>query len=505
MRNVISISVLALCVPLFLASITSAQQSPMDNFLDGVEAYDAGLYEQAETPFQKAIELEPANLEYRYYLGLTYSAMKRYGEALEVFEAIVEEQPEVFRKAFFEIAALHAKQKHYQKAIDTLSRVEEIDPTDARIYLEKGYAFQRLNVYDRAIANFNKAKEINPAMSQLVYYNIGTAHYAAEAFDQAEKLFTRAIELDPTTPIARQGIVNARGAKRALRSWYLSGSFTWGYDDNVLQKALEQAAVVSPTGETLDETDQFQTLNVRMGGRMLNNKKIEAGVGISCFTTVYHDLTDNNVVGLIPHAYIHSRFHPVYVNLHYDWGHYDAGGDEKLRMHALYPVVTLVEPYNLKTEVSCAYQDKDYRDELTSDAKHLSLGVTQHYQIPETHLSPRLGYTYGSDDADEDMFSYSTHQILLGLASALPWDIRGDISLTYEKTGFENNPYYTDEGKRKDTKYILMLSVAKPLSDIFQLSFSYSHTRNDSNVSSGSADPYEFKKNVYGLMITAVF
>lgn len=511
---------------LFLPVTASAQQSAMNHFVDGVEAYESGSHQESITSLKKAIELEPENLEFQYYLGLTYSAMEMYEEALEVFEKIVEREPVTFRKAYFEIAAVYAKQKQYQKTIDTLTLVEEIAPEDVRIYLEKGYAFQKLQQYDLAIENFNRAKDLEPKMLQLIYYNIGSVHFEAEAFDKAEEMFTKSIEVNPDTSIAqnaRQAIVNARGAKKARKPWYLSGSFTLSYDDNVLQKALEQAAVVSPTGEALDEADLFQTLNVRGGYKLLNRKDLEIGAGYSLYCAGYRDLVDNNILGHIPHLYVNYNRHPFYLRIPYEFSYYRTGGkengqdlgfyltfgsdsDKKLKMHALTPTLTIVEPHNLKSEITFSYQDKDYLDDVTSDAGQFSIGIVQYYKFSDKEIYPRAGYKYGSEDADQEIFSYKYHQLLLGLSSSLPWwGIRSDVSLTYEKTAFHTNPFYSVTGEREDKKYILMLFIAKPLSDIFQLAFSYSYTRRDSNVSSNGIDPYKFKKNVYGLMIMALF
>ncbi len=511
---------------LLLPVTASAQQNAMNHFVDGVEAYESGSYQEAINSLKKAIELEPGNLEFQYYLGLTYSAMGKYEEALEVFGKIVEREPVTFRKAYFEIAAVYSKQKQYQKAIDTLSLVEEIAPKDVRVYLEKGYAFQKIKKYDLAIQNFNKAKDLEPKMLQLIYYNIGAAYFEAEAFDKAEEMFAKSIEVNPDTSVAqnaRQAIVNARGAKKARRPWYLSGSFTLSYDDNVLQKALEQAAIVSPTGETLDEADFFQTLIIRGGYKLLNRKDLELGAGYSLYCTGYRDLVDSNIIGHIPHLYLNYNRHPFYFRLPYEFSYYRTGGkengqdmgfyltfgsdsDKKLKMHALSPTLTIVEPHNLKSEITFAYQDMDYLDHVTSDADQFSIGIVQYYQFSNKEIYPRAGYKYGSEDADQSIYSYKYHQLLLGIASALPWwKTRGDISLTYEKTAFHSNPFYTLTGEREDKKYILALSIAKPLSDIFQLAFSYSYTHSDSNVSSNGIDPYKFKKNVYGLMIMALF
>jgi tetratricopeptide (TPR) repeat protein len=501
--------IVALFSLFFLPTIASAQQSAMHLFVDGVEAFESGSHQEAIDSLSKAREIEPENLEFQYYLGLAYSAMERYQEALKVFEIIVEKEPVTFRKTYFEIAAVYAKQGHYQRTIDTLTLVEGIDPKDARIYLEKGYAFQKLEQYDLAIESFNKAKDLEPTMLQLVYYNIGAVHFETEAFDKAEEMFTKSIEVDPATSLAqhaRQAILNARGAKKARRPFYLSGSFTWAYDDNVLQKPLEQTQIISATGEALDEADQFQTLHVRGGYKFLNKKHVEMGAGLSCFSAAYQDLVENNILGISPHMYLNAAFHPFFARLKYDYSHFSAGGDGKLRMSAITPVFTIVEPYDLKSEITLNYQDKRYLDDVTSDAGQISIGIVQYYTMRDRRLYPRAGFKYGSEDADEEIFSYKYYQILMGLGADLPWwGMRGDVSLTYEKTGFQMNPLYSTTGEREDNKYILSLSVSKPLSDIFQLAFSYSHTRNDSNVLRSGIDPYEFKKNVYGLTIMAMF
>ncbi len=516
--------IILLAIFLSFSPLASAQQSAMNYFVNGVEAFEVGSFQEAISSLEKAIDLEPSNLEFQYYLGLTYSAMKRYEDALKVFESIVDKEPDRFRKAYFEIAAIYAKQGEYQKTIDTLALVEEKDPKDVRIYLEKGYAFQRLKDYDQAIESFNKAKDLEPKMLQAVYYNIAAVYFEAEAFDRAGEMFTKAIEVDPATPIAanaRQSIINVRGAKRARRPLYVSASFAWGYDDNVLLKPLEQAAVISPvTGQALNEGDEFQTFLLRGGYKFINRKNIEVGAGYSLYITGYDDLFESNVLGHIPHLYLQYREDPIYFRIQYDFSYYYSGGrengqdvgfyltdcsDDRLRMHSVMPTITIVEPYGLKSEITLNYQDKEYLDGVTPDASHYSAGIVQSYKIPNKELYLRLGYKYGDEDASVEESSYSYHEGLLGLSSPIYREIWGDISLTYGSTDYSYNPAFTVAGERQDKRYMYAVSLTRPLYERFQLMFSYNHTRNNSNISDGVKDPYKFKKSTYNLMITGTF
>jgi len=172
-------------------------------YIDGIEALDEEDYDNAVRSFKKAIELDPANLEFQYYLGITYARMDRNKEALEIFESIVEREPVRFLKAFFDIAALYSKQKMYQQALEALGHAEEIDPKNARVFLEKGYAYNALKEYEQAIDSFNRARELDPKLTQTAYYNIGATSLAAEKFDRAADMFAKAAQINPKTRLAK--------------------------------------------------------------------------------------------------------------------------------------------------------------------------------------------------------------------------------------------------------------------------------------------------------------
>jgi len=489
----------------------------MDYFIDGVEAFDSADYGEAVHSFNKAIELDPSNLEYRYYLGLTYIRLDRDNKALEIFESIVKKDPENYFKAYFDISAIYTKQKKYRKAIDTLNTAEQTNPQSARVSLEKGYTFKKVMDYEQAIQSFKRAKAIDPKLSQIVAYDIATVHFEKEEFDQAHAMFQEAIGVDPDTPlaeIARQSLKSVEGTKRARKPWHITSSVTWAYDDNVPLDPLEM--LTPRTGPVQDKKDQFQIFTFKGVYKFINRKDLEVGAGYSFYCTGYKEWFQNNVLAHTPHIYLQYNY--KYKNLfliprlQYDYSYYYAGGksngqdnglfltfgsgtEDKLKMQSIMPAITIIEPYNLKSEIILNIQKKRYLDGVTPGAASYSGVFIQSYKFPKADIYPRIGYKYGEEIADRDDFSYRYHEGFVGISASLVWDIMGDLSIAQTRTSYHN---------RRDKTYTTSVSLHRLLLDYLQLQLFYNHTHNSSNWQ-GLYDPHKFKKNMYLCSLTFMF
>ncbi len=73
---------------------------------------------------------------------------------------------------------------------------EEIKGTDPESLLYHGIALVKEGEYDRSIAYFNKAIEINPRLAS-AYINRGIAYFGKGQYDKAISDFNRAIESNP--------------------------------------------------------------------------------------------------------------------------------------------------------------------------------------------------------------------------------------------------------------------------------------------------------------------
>lgn len=521
-------SVVVLLILVSFPAVTAGQETALDHFIDGLEAFDFGDYENAATSLGKAVQMEPENLEYQYYLGLTHSAMNRNKEALDVFEAIVEKAPVEGLNAYFEMAAIYTKQGKYDEALDVLNRAENVSPENPRVSFERALVYKKLGDFDTAIHGLNQAKSMDPGLSQVIDYNIAGIHFEKGEFREAEGMFEQAIAADPDSILAenaRQSLANLDRAKRARKPWYIWSSLVWGYDTNVPLDAREGVAI-RLEGQPDDEEDQFQIFQLNAGFKVLNRPDLELGVGYQFRTTGYKNWVNYNITGHRPYAFLRYENRPVIFRFMYEPAWYFEGGtdnyqdeglylsfgdasDKFLQLHSFRPSVTLLEPYNLETNITADYQIRNYSDGLVygldSDSDLYSVSIIQSYRIPNTNVYPRAGYKYLKENADDSKNSFHYHAGHVGVSSEIFWKIWANLTLSYAEIEFNKNPAYRDGGQRRDDQWQFTGSLRRSLTDLFYISFYYSYSNNDSNVSADGEDPWEFDKSVYAGLLTFVY
>ena len=101
------------------------------------------------------------------------------------------------------IDALYALGMHYQgadklnEALETYTRIIGVDSTYSSAYFNMGYVqYQHLQLYNEALANFDKAVKVNPKYYQAVYMR-GLCYEAKGDVERAKREYAYALELNP--------------------------------------------------------------------------------------------------------------------------------------------------------------------------------------------------------------------------------------------------------------------------------------------------------------------
>lgn len=80
----------------------------------------------------------------------------------------------------------------------------ELDPTNTNVLTDQGIMYRKIGWFDKAIANFEKAQQVDPRHLQSLY-NLGVVYaFDLKQPDKAVKAWTRYLELDSTSPTAQQ-------------------------------------------------------------------------------------------------------------------------------------------------------------------------------------------------------------------------------------------------------------------------------------------------------------
>lgn len=499
----------------------AGSEKAQELFMDGIDALSDQDFEGARRMFQDALSNDPQNLEYRYYLGIALARLKKNQEAMAIFRSLFQRDPKAYFKACFDMAAIYSEQGMYQSALDTLNAAEKSEPDNARVFLEKGYVYKSLQDFEKAIKSFNRARELDSQLAQLTTYMIGIIYFDEEAFGQATEKMNKTIELGPDTPLAenaRLTIPNIETAAWARKPWYLTTYFNWAYDDNVPLDPLEDV-IITPTGLPSGKGDQFQTLFLRGGYKFLNRKDLQIGLGYSLFSVGYKEWTDSNVTAHKPHAFIQYNAHPLFLRFQYEFSYFYSGGKQqgvnpplyltfgnnssaKLRMNSFRPSITIMEPYDLSTDINLNYEILDYLDGVTGDASLYGANITQSYRIPGTQVFPRIAFNYLYQHSDDESSNYQYGELLLGISSPIYWGVLGDLTFGYMRTRY---PDFSENKERKDGTYRIYLNLTRPIGRSLVLAFAYNHVHNNSDFLVNGKDLYTFGKNVYILSLTYTF
>ncbi|TYO99562.1 TPR repeat protein [Geothermobacter ehrlichii] len=118
-------------------------------------------------------------------------------------EELLAKEPEN-RNAWVQLGNTYFDSQQPMKAIEAYGKALELDGNDPNVLTDQGIMFRRMGWFDRAIANFEKAAEIDPQHAQSLY-NLGVVYrYDLQDFPNAVKAWEKFLALNPSGPGAEQ-------------------------------------------------------------------------------------------------------------------------------------------------------------------------------------------------------------------------------------------------------------------------------------------------------------
>lgn len=180
-------SVPALMV-LFLGVGLCHAQNPAKQISDrGLEYGAEGKFAEAKEEFEKALMIDAF-----------YEPARR---SLKIIEDVFDQKINVETAFHLFRGAVYQNRGQLSKAIAECNKAIEINPAYAPVYNSRGFAHIGKGDYDEAISDFSKAIEINPKFA-MAYNNRGYAYGVKGQHDRAISDSNKAIDLNPKLAMA---------------------------------------------------------------------------------------------------------------------------------------------------------------------------------------------------------------------------------------------------------------------------------------------------------------
>jgi tetratricopeptide (TPR) repeat protein len=153
------------------------------------------LYDEAIAVLARLVEIEPDDLEHRFWLASAYERTQRYAQAQAGFEGILAADPE-FAPALNYLGYMWAEQGvRLQEALRLVRKAVSLEPENGAYVDSLGWAHYRLGEYEEARDHLERAIELEGA-DATIYEHLGDTYRALGRLEQARDHYRRALDLD---------------------------------------------------------------------------------------------------------------------------------------------------------------------------------------------------------------------------------------------------------------------------------------------------------------------
>ncbi|MHC4143525.1 MAG: tetratricopeptide repeat protein [Planctomycetota bacterium] len=175
----------------------------------GTEFLKAGKLAEAVAEFKQALEADPTHAGSHNNLGIAYERLG-HEEAQTQFERAIQLRPD-FTHAHFNLARILMKKGRGAEAVAELQRTIQIDPNHVGALNMLGMALGRQQKFAEAQAHLERAVRLDPDHAE-AHNNLGAAYARQGRLHEAVVQFEAALRVSPDDPEALENLKRTRAA-----------------------------------------------------------------------------------------------------------------------------------------------------------------------------------------------------------------------------------------------------------------------------------------------------
>ncbi len=492
-----------LMIAIFLLSLTSLSFSSDFNkmFKSGVSQFKQENYEEALVIFHKAYKLNPDSSALSYFIGLTYRNMELYQKSVPFLEKATILTPHI-KEAVPELIDSYYQIHKFNKAMKFITLAEKNKIFPDRINFLKGLVLFKLNRLDESLKAFQKAKKLNPTLSQSVDFQIAAIYIKKNMKKEAISKLKSVVTANPGSDLAAfsRDYINLLSKKIKLeRVWHVNVSLMFKYDSNVILKPSSSIQGINIS----DKEDTGMTTAASLGYTAPFSFKTPFMLNIrytffadNYFSIQSHDVTSHSVTVTPGYSFGKATF-TVPVSYAYTWVH------EKsyLEQIAVSPVLRFLLTENQYGEVGGGYKKNNYRAKTFSkqsnrDSNYYYGYIGYMYLFKKQKGILNLKFNIAKDDTDGSYWRTTNYTFSANLLYPLSECLNLQAGLSLERDNYDKSQPSIGSAPgttrtRKDNIITPTIGLTYNITDNFNILLQYQHTRDDSNI-----PVYDYKRDV---------
>jgi Flp pilus assembly protein TadD len=240
---------------------TEKVKNPLNGLLDEAQRdIDSNQFEAAIAALHKVVTEKPDIAWAHFQLGYAYTALKRTDEARAEYEQATVLDPKM-SEAFLNLGIL-LTDKNPKDAVAPLKRAVDLLPAQSRPRFLLGMAQERSGDISAATESYEAALRLDSRDPETVIH-LGNLYFGLQRYSDAEAKFRAALELQPKSAPALQGLAksldadNKPEAADAFREYLSVNSGDAGARAKLIHLLLEQKKYDDALAE-LDKADAGQ-------------------------------------------------------------------------------------------------------------------------------------------------------------------------------------------------------------------------------------------------------